>query len=247
MLHIVGNGPSRLKHDIDNLGEWWGCNAIQYDHNPDILFSVDVNWHEEVISSGFYKENRVAVASWDPIDISMWDMILDTVKMEGSEINAIKTDGDTHFIVQGNGYYISALGYDAKYDSNLIRYDYPELKNLFSGMSALGYACFNGYKNITLLGFDSLQYDNPSNVYEGKNDKYLPKYSKTDRVNTVQKSQFIALLEKFNDVNFYFKNDVDDLIPVKYDELSYYEKSEKWFLGQGLESDTLRYNANTNN
>ena len=247
MLHIVGNGPSRLKHDIDNLGEWWGCNAIQYDHSPDILFSVDVNWHEEVISSGYYKENKVAVASWDPIDISMWSMIVDTFKMEGQRITEIKNDDDTHFIVQGNGYYISVLGYDSKYDSNLIRYNYPELKNLFSGMSALGYACISGYKDITLLGFDSLQYDNPSNVYEGRLSKYLPKYTKEDRVNTAQKSQFIALLERFDDVNFYFKNDVGDLELIKYDELPYYEERERWYLGEGLESDTLRYNANTIN
>ena len=111
-------------------------------------------------------------------------------------------------------------------------------------MSALGYACINGYKDITLVGFDSLQYDNPSNVYEGTR-KYLPKYTKDDRVNTAQKSQFIAILERFNDVNFYFKNEVDELQSINYDELSYYEESEKWYLGEGLESDTLRYNANT--
>ena len=41
-------------------------------------------------------------------------------------------------------------------------------KNTFCGISALGYASYNGYKDITLVGFDALDpdIDSVGNVYE---------------------------------------------------------------------------------
>lgn len=235
MLHIVGNGPSRLKHNIENLDEWWGCNAIQYDYTPNILFSVDILWHEEVISSGYYKTNKVAVGSWEPIEISMWSFLLESFTTGNTPVGKFTKPEDDMFIVQGTGNYVSFVGYNSKYSENLITYDYPELKNLFSGMSALGYACIQGYKDIVLIGMDALQYGEPGNIYEGKFGKYEHKYTKESRVLTAQRSQFIALLKHFNDVNVYFKNDLDELELVKYDKLSYYDECEEWPLGQGFD------------
>ena len=43
MLTIVGNGPSRQDVDLNNIGEWWGCNAIYRDgYHPDILWAGDI-------------------------------------------------------------------------------------------------------------------------------------------------------------------------------------------------------------
>lgn len=235
MLHIVGNGPSRSKHDIDNLDEWWGCNAIQYDHTPDILFVVDILWHEEVISNEYYKTNRVAVGNWEPIDISMWSFLLESFDTGNTPVGKFTKPEDDLFVVQGNGNYVSFVGYESKYTDNIITYDFPELKNLFGGMSALGYACFQGYKDIVLIGMDALQYGDPGNIYEGKFGKYEHKYTEESRVFSAQRSQFIALLKHFNDVNVYFKNDVDELELVKYDKLPYYEECEEWPLGRGFD------------
>jgi len=52
-----------------------------------------------------------------------------------------------------------------------------------------------------------------------------------------QRSQFIALLKEFNDCSVYFKNPLDKEGKVRYNELSYYEISEEWILGQGLKSE----------
>ena len=43
MLTIVGNGPSRLKYDLNEIGEWWGCNRIYTDATPDLLFAGDID------------------------------------------------------------------------------------------------------------------------------------------------------------------------------------------------------------
>ena len=60
------------------------------------------------------------------------------------------------------------------------------------------------------------------------------------RVLNAQRSQFIALLKEFEDVNVYFKNPLTGTVKIEYNELYYYENSERWILGEGLESDTMR-------
>ena len=54
-----------------------------------------------------------------------------------------------------------------------------------------------------------------------------------------QQSQFIALLEEFKEVDVYFKNPLDKTNLVEYNELYYYENSERWILGQGFELGSL--------
>ena len=58
-------------------------------------------------------------------------------------------------------------------------YNYDKLKNTFCGISALGYAAYQGHKEITLIGFDALdpEIDNTGNVYEGTKF-YKTKYNK---------------------------------------------------------------------
>ena len=59
-------------------------------------------------------------------------------------------------------------------------YNYSQLKNTFCGISALGYAMEQGYKEITLVGFDALdpQLNNVGNVYEGTGFIIITKYTK---------------------------------------------------------------------
>ena len=97
----------------------------------------------------------------------------------------------------------------------------------------------NGEKEITLTGFNALEDENWSNNYEGTQN-YLHKYNSDSRVLNAQRSQFISLLEEFEDVNVYFKNPLTGTVKVEYNELYYYENSERWILGEGLESDTMR-------
>ena len=117
-------------------------------------------------------------------------------------------------------------------------YNYEKLKNTFCGISALGYASYQGYKEITMVGFDALdpQLNNEGNVYEGTGLlNYHDKYTKESPVFAIQRMQFVSLLEDdlFNDVKVYFKNPLDNDQEVIYNELSYYESSrDKWVLGE---------------
>lgn len=242
MLHIVGNGPSRLKYNLNDLEEWWGCNAIFDTHTPDIAFSVDIDIHEEVISNGYYTKHKIAVGDWSGIELAMWSLLLEGYKTSGEEckVKEVLKLGDTHFIVQGTYDECLFLGYNEKYKDNIITFDYPELRNMFTGMTALGYAMMTGRKEITLLGFDALQTGDVDNVFTGRVN-YPDKYTKEFRVLEAQRAQFIALLERFDDVKVYFKNDLDKLELVEYDKLSYYEQSEKWILGEGDLSNVMRY------
>jgi len=49
-----------------------------------------------------------------------------------------------------------------------------------------------------------------------------------------QRSQFIALLKQYPNSRVYFKNSLDELELVVYNELNYYESSDKWILGEGF-------------
>jgi hypothetical protein len=104
-------------------------------------------------------------------------------------------------------------------------------------MLALGYALESGEKEVLLLGLDCLQdeYMTPDNIYVGTGGNYNNKYDETDLVFTSQKSQFIALLKHYSDSKVFFKNPLDELYEVKYNELSYYESRKEWVLGQGFD------------
>jgi len=52
-----------------------------------------------------------------------------------------------------------------------------------------------------------------------------------------QRSQFIALLKYYENCSVYWKNPLDIEDKILYNELYYYENSERWILGQGLESE----------
>jgi hypothetical protein len=75
-------------------------------------------------------------------------------------------------------------------------------------------------------------------VYEGR-EFYLPKYTTEDRVFDAQRSQFIALLKQYPNSRVYFKNSLDELELVVYNELNYYESSDEWILGEGFLQESL--------
>jgi hypothetical protein len=243
MLTIVGNGPSRKKYNLDELDEWWGCNLIFEESKPDILFAVDIHIQVEIINNDYYKNNKVYVGEWNPLDKESLDALYFGYSLSNYEGGLHKHihEGDTHFVTQGNGYRADFLGFNSKYNNNLLTSESLELRNLFSGMSALGYAMMNGYKQITLIGFDALQYGEVGNVFEGCGRLgYLNKYTEESRVLCAQQSQFIALLKHFPDVEVFFKNELDKLERVEYTNLTYYEERDDWILGKGYQHDTMQ-------
>ena len=200
MLTIVGNGKDR---EIPQNGRWWGCNAVYRDASPEILFTVDIPMQKEVIEWGYAEANKVAVGDWEILPIDM----IEPLKMGfgNTRIEESISPDSEYLVVQGDDEVTTFLGLSSPQMKNIIMYNNPELKNLFCGMSALGYAMLNGEKEITLTGFNALEDDNWSNNYEGTQN-YLHKYSSDSRVLNAQRSQFIALLKEFEDVNVYFKN-----------------------------------------
>jgi hypothetical protein len=231
-LIILGNGPSRVGFDFSSVThEVWGCNAIHRDTNEcDIVFAVDMPVQKELVTSDYYRGNLVAFADIDPLPIELFGSLAST--MEGvCEVN-IKDD-DTHFIIQGDGESTDFLGLIRP--DLIVTYNDPILKNLFTGMSALGYALLSDFEKITLVGFDALVNDDPSNVYAGS-DNYVHKYNSEHPVLYAQRSQFIALLERFPSKEVFYKNPLGESTKIVYNELYYYESSDKWILGQGLES-----------
>jgi len=237
MLTIVGNGTER---EIPQT-RWWGCNAVyrnRVNHaRPELLFAVDIPVQTEIVESGYADTNKLAVGNWDIMPISM----LESLKMGFGHTKIIESvrQNDEYLVVQGDDVETTFLGLSSPQMKNIIMYNYPELKNLFCGMSALGYAMLNGEKEITLTGFNALESENYSNKYEGT-PNYSYKYTSESRVLNAQRSQFIALLERFKDVEVFIKNPLTNLVKVEYNKLYYYESSERWILGEGLESDTMR-------
>ena len=234
MLTIVGNGKSREGAVLSTFERWWGCNAVYRDATPELLFTIDIPMHREVIESEYYLNNKVAMGEIEPIEIMHLPI------MQQSFTNRVITsvkDDDTHILVQGDDEVTTIVG--LKYPNEIISYSHPQLKNLFCGMSALGYALINKEPMIRLYGFDALLGDNYSNVYEGSKN-YSHKYNIESRVISAQRSQFIALLKEFNNSEVYVQNPLAEIERVEYNKLTYYENSERWILGQGLESE---YNA----
>jgi len=59
---IFGNGRSRLNVKLDsflNLGTVYGCNAQYREFEPHYLVAVDVKMVNEIIASGYHKNNQV--------------------------------------------------------------------------------------------------------------------------------------------------------------------------------------------
>ena len=231
---ILGNGPSRVGFDFSSVThEVWGCNAIHRDTNEcDIVFAVDIPLQAEIVESDYYRGNLVAFADIDPLPIEMLELMKPGFEYSHEVIVTTKPD-DTHFIIQGDGETTDFLGLIRP--ELIVTYNDPLLRNLFTGMSALGFAMANGYERVNLIGFDALEGDNFENIYEGSVN-YMHKYNADSRVLNAQRSQFIALLREYNDCSVYLGNPLDKGRSIKYNELSYYEVSEEWILGQGLKS-----------
>ena len=161
MLYIVGNGKGR---EIPHNERWWGCNAVYRDASPDLLFTVDIPMQREVIEWGYADGNKVAVGEWDYLPIEMLDIM--KVGFTNRIIESVRPF-DTHFVIQGDDESTTFLGLSSPQMKNIIMYNNPKLKNLFCGMSAMGYAMLNGEKEITLIGFNALENEDYSNEYEG--------------------------------------------------------------------------------
>ena len=62
MIFCIGNGESRQKIDLHFLkkyGTIYGSNGLYRDFTPDILLTCDPMMLEEIIESGYSKENKV--------------------------------------------------------------------------------------------------------------------------------------------------------------------------------------------
>jgi len=255
MLHIVGNGPSRKQYDgflrYTKVGrdhfnseykEWWGCNAIYTEGiYPDKLFCLDIPVQHDAIEKGVLKKCPIAMGDWyGAMEIEHYEEIEEVYKIMGAKIITNRSESDTHFIAQGEGedeVYFTCYNIVPP-NENIIMYNNDKLKNLFCGMSALGYAAYQGYKEITLVGFDALDPDiqDYDNALKGLDiSSYAHKYTEEHAVFTIQKYQFVSLLQDdlFKDIAVYFKNPIDEDKKVVYNELTYYENSkERWVLGE---------------
>ena len=242
MLHIVGNGPSRKQYDLSSFEEWWGCNAIYTEGvYPNILFCLDIPVQHDAIEKGILEHCPIAMGDWyGAMDISHYEEIEEVYKIMGAKIITNRSESDTHFIAQGEGedeVYLTCYNIVPP-NENIIMYNNEKLKNTFCGISALGYAAYNGYKEITLVGFDALDPDiqDYDNALKGLDiSSYAHKYTEEHAVFTIQKYQFVSLLKDdlFKDIAVYFKNPIDEDKKVVYNELTYYENSKKkWVLGE---------------
>ena len=243
MLYLVGNGPSRENVNLKWLtgrNEWWGMNMIYRDYTPDMLFVQDVAPQNAMIEEQYYKSHKTCVGEWNEIPIEMWDMMKEG--LPGKIIETRRPDDD-RFVVQGENYHGDEqrsymIGYSFSYVNNIVIYTNELLKNTFCGIYALGYAVHHGYKNICLLGYDSLQFGDLQNVY-GSDDLYTYQDTYTEQnsgVGRPQQAQFIALLEHINkeypDVELFFKNPIDGFDKIEYNGIiSRFNIDDKWILG----------------
>ena len=244
MLYLVGNGPSRQNVDLESLPEWWGFNMIYTTHTPDIVFCGDVYPQHEIIKSGYYKTNKVSVGEWNELPIEAMDMMMMGVDLpievyRDEECNSFVAQSELTTGQQDGKFYFT--GYNNQYSENIITYPHPTFKNLLSGMYALGYAVHHGYEKICLVGYDSLQFDELNNVFEGQHN-YRDNYGSVQAVGDVQKAQFVALLEYINKeypkVEVFFKNPIDGFDKIEYNNIiSRFNIEDRWVLGLGLESE----------
>lgn len=248
MLWIVGNGPSRKQYDLSRRAftrrgvSWWGCNGIYTDEvYPDILFCQDIPVQHQAITDGVLRKCPIAMGDWsNAMEISLYETVMEMYKSMGSKIITNRSESDTHFIAQGEGeeeVYFTCYNIEPP-NENIIMYSNAKLRNTFCGISAMGYAAYQGYKHITLVGFDALDPDlnNAESVYEGTGLlNYKTKYTEESAVFKIQRMQFVSLLEDslFKDIKVYFKNPIDEPKEIVYNELTYYNNSkERWVLGE---------------
>ena len=238
MLYLIGNGPSRKDFDWDSFleegHEWWGFNGIYQQQKPDLLFALDIPVQRQVIDDMYHYENKVAVGDFDPIPMEMWDLMTNGFEYSHQPQNIFKVrkDGDDLFTIQGFDDVVSCIGYSSVHKDNIVIYNNPKLKNLFGGMSALGYAAEHKYTDICLIGFDALEHADPTSIYSGDYLNYQDEYTEESRVFHTQQQQFLALLKEYENINVYWKKPLDGLVKVDYNVLNY-ENSEEWILGVG--------------
>jgi hypothetical protein len=246
MLYLVGNGPSRKDVDINTFSEWWGMNMIYRTHSPDMVFVHDVAPQNEVIKDQYYKTGKTVMAEWNELPIDMWDIM--KLGLPGTIIETRHPDDDA-FVMQGErdvrGHIDSyMIGYNRDYKDNIVIYKNELLENLFCGQYALGYAVHHGYKNICLVGFDSLQFNIGDNVFSKEDFTTYPidgKCNPNSDALKIQQSQFVSLMEHINkeypEVKVFFKNPIEGFDEIVYNNLiSRYKVEDRWILGQGLES-----------
>ena len=246
MLYLVGNGPSRKDFDLNQLDQWWGMNMIYRDYQPELVFIHDIAPQNEMVKDKYYKNHKVCTGEWNELPMEMWEVM--QYGLPGKEIIQTRAPDDDRFVVQGEGPIgkdrTYMVGYTIAHSNNIVIYKNDLLRNLFCGMYALAYAVHHGHKQICLFGYDALQYDELQNIYGPEDcDTYHEVYTEVQGVGTVQKAQFVALLEHINtdypDVEIFFKNSIDGFDKVEYNDiLSRYNIEDKWILDKGcLESE----------
>lgn len=193
-----------------------------------------------MITDQYYKKQPVCVGEWNEIPMEMWDLMKSGLP---GRIIENRVEGDDRFVVQGEDYRGEGqtsymIGYSYSHVNNIVIYTNELLKNTFCGIYALGYAVHHGYKNICLVGYDSLQFGDLQNIY-GPDDCYTYNKVYTEQnsgVGKPQQAQFVALLEHINkdypDVRLYFKNPIDGFDPIEYNDImSRLNVEDKWVLG----------------
>ena len=124
MLTIVGNGPSRLKYDLNKLDRWWGCNKIYLVYTPDLLFAADIPMQNEIVNNAkYYYENKLFWAGMELLDMDMWDMMKFGFAESHDNIREFRNPEDDKIVVQGNQTSCDLLGICPIHANKIVIYD----------------------------------------------------------------------------------------------------------------------------
>ena len=175
--------------------------------NPTYCLHLILSVQRQVIDDMYHYENKVAVGDFDPIPMEMWDLMTNGFEYSHHLRTYLKLEktGTIRFTIQGFDDVVSCIGYSSVHKDNIVIYNNPKLKNLFGGMSALGYAAEHKYTDICLIGFDALEHADPTSIYSGDYLNYQDEYTEESKVFHTQQQQFLALLKEYENINVYWK------------------------------------------
>ena len=217
---IIGNGPSRKGIDLEELeGTTFGCNALYRDFTPDYLVSGDAGVIKEICATGYPKQNKCIFPDWAPIPLDYQEALLEPFRQSSGEYEIYNSNPDNLPYVQifGNEHegnkQVHVVGCDNLWqiESMTGPKDDPDFSvNFFCGSNAMAHACYKGFDEINLLGFDSVWnfVDNTyQNIYAGTDNYERKKETSRLRVGTddpnsmagTQEAQIKKVLDRFRD------------------------------------------------
>ena len=219
---IIGNGPSRKGIDLNDLdGATFGCNALYRDITPTYLLSGDAGVIKEICESQYPKSNKCIFPDWNPIPVDYQEALLEPFRHGKYEIYNSNPNGYSYVQIFGNEHeganQVHVVGCDPAWQIESMSGPFGDAEfsvNFFAGSNALAHACYKGFDEIHLLGFDSVWNfvdDTYQNIYAGTDNYGRVKETSRLRVGTedpnslmgTQEAQIKKVLDRFKDVEYY--------------------------------------------